>query len=226
MYAFFYKNRSLYFADVPKGGSLALLCPYPSLSDHYENWEQLACSKEELKFLLPTNWELIHYLLEELKAMGKYVDVPEKNPLSLETGYFHTWKSKLKQSLSTLIEFDYQRLIEKYISQVFSDQYSKLSYKLMHPEEIKNKNKLYPTISGTKNLYSLLNRKLEILPLFTSRKEPDLKIYDGWPLENLGNTEKHNYSSEWISKLEKDSPDLFSFSPFKIPKLPDLEAKK
>lgn len=198
-----------------------MLCTYPSLSDYYENWEKLACDTEERKFLLPTNWELIQDLLGEYKYQGKIEEVPEKNPLSLESGYFQAWKTKLKESLMELLEIDYQELLDKYIEQVFNDQYSKLNYKIIHPEEIKNKHKLYPTLSGARNIYSYLNRKLEILPLFYGKREPEgLELFQGWPLEQLDHQRRHKFSSEWISELEKGVPELFKFREFKEPKLP------
>lgn len=200
-----------------------MFCPYSGLSDFHDNWEKLVCTDIEHKFLLSTNWELIHQLLEEIRLQGKNIDVPERNENSLEIGYFQQWKSRLKQSLLTLLDSDFQELINKYIQKIFSNPNSKLNYKLIHPEEIRNKNKLYPTLSGARSIYSFLNRKLEILPLFSGTKESNKEVYFGWPLKKLENEEQHTYSPEWISQLEKDSPDLFDCPDFKEPEIPDSQ---
>lgn len=199
-----------------------MFCTYSALSDFHENWEKLVCADTEHKFLLSTNWELIHYLLEECRLLGRDIEVPDRNLHSSDSGYFQQWKSRLKQSLLVLQDSDYQELIGKYINKVFNNSNSKLNYKLIHPEEIRNKNKLYPTLSGAKSIYSFLNRKLEILPLFSGAKDSNLEVYFGWPLKKLENEEQHTYSSEWISQLEKDSPDLFNTPNRGEPEIPNI----
>ncbi|AGX89072.1 hypothetical protein [Mycoplasma parvum] len=198
-------------------------CNFLSLSEFYENWEKLSQLKEETKFLLPTNWELIYSLLLELQKGGKLdKKLPDKEKISKDSLSFKEWKFQIRQILLSLIEYDYRRLLEKYNKLVFTHPASKLSYKAAHPEEIKNKTRPIATLADMKNLNSFLNRKLDILPLFFNSKDTNLEIFNSWKIDSLGKETSFKYNENLIKEWEEKDPNLFDLSSFKEPILPTL----
>ncbi|CCE66742.1 hypothetical protein [Candidatus Mycoplasma haematominutum] len=219
LFAPFLKHRSFSFSAIP-GKVLPLPCAYHSLSEYYENWGELATSTEDKKYLLPTNWELVYSLLLELRERRTELQLPE--PFSEETSTidYPSWKSQIKQVLSSISDIDFHEIIDNYNQRVFTHPKSKLNFKLIHPEEIKFKGKVFPTIAGARNLQIYLNKKLEILPMFSVDKDSKLKLLPSWKLEELEGQTTFKYDQEWISTLESKAPDLFSLHSFKAPPLP------
>ncbi|ADX97988.1 hypothetical protein [Mycoplasma suis] len=209
-----------YFQEVPNKAT-NLPCSFLSLSEFYENWEKISLSKEEERFLLPVNWELVHSLLTELKEEGKLdlelpsKEIPVQDPISLRE-----WRFQIKQALLALLERDYRQLLEKYNTQVFIHPSSKLNYKLVHPEEIRHKTKPVPTISAMKNLHSFLNRRLDILPLFSNSKDANLKVYESWKIESLKGETSFKFDESLLKEWETNASDLFVLHSFKEPSLP------
>ncbi|AFO52093.1 hypothetical protein MHLP_02565 [Candidatus Mycoplasma haematolamae str. Purdue] len=117
-------------------------------------------------------------------------------------------------------------MLENYQQRVFSHPLSKLNYKLVHPEEIKNKNKTYPTVSAMRGLYAYLTRRLDILPMFSSTKEIKVDIYPSWKIPALEEKTSFKYTPEWAASLEKDAPEIFRLGAFKEPEIPELYPNK